>query len=84
MLNICVCCGEVIPEGQQVCDTCLRGGPNCPECGNELAVMNTHCEASMGFCEQVTLYNCSNCCSDWEKRVGYMGAPVEFKRKLWG
>ena len=25
MENTCVCCGEIIPEGQQVCPNCKKG-----------------------------------------------------------
>lgn len=28
MEDRCVCCGEIIPEGQQVCRKCLQGGRN--------------------------------------------------------
>lgn len=26
MDNTCVCCGEIIPEGRQVCQKCEKGG----------------------------------------------------------
>ena len=26
MNNTCVCCGEIIPEGRQVCPCCENGG----------------------------------------------------------
>ena len=25
MVDTCVCCGEIIPEGAQVCSACLNG-----------------------------------------------------------
>jgi len=48
MENTCVCCGEIIPEGMQVCHACMSETPivpqrpymqfNCPECGAKLEV----------------------------------------------
>jgi hypothetical protein len=84
MIDTCVCCGEIIPEGQQVCGRCLNGGPACPECGNTLTVMHSTYEVTPTSFEHVVLYNCDKCCSDWERRSRYIGEPVEFKRKIWG
>ena len=49
MENTCVCCGRIIPEGSQVCSTCVAlafNVPqktyikfNCPECGAPLEVL---------------------------------------------
>lgn len=35
MNNTCVCCGEIIPEGRQVCPACIkqRELKPCPFCG---------------------------------------------------
>lgn len=84
MIDTCVCCGEMIPEGQQVCPTCRNGGVLCPECGSILTVMHNNLEVRPESLEHVTLYNCDKCCSDWERRSRYIGEPVKFKRKIWG
>ena len=40
MAERCVCCGEIIPEGQQVCPSCKKGERKmaelkpCPFCGD--------------------------------------------------
>jgi hypothetical protein len=48
MENTCVCCGDIIPEGMQVCPACVALAFNipkktyvkfnCPECGTPLEV----------------------------------------------
>lgn len=36
-MNTCVCCGEVIPEGRQVCENCEKGPmKNCTTCTNSI------------------------------------------------
>ena len=37
-MNTCVCCGEIIPEGRQVCPKCeddAQEWERCPVCGEE-------------------------------------------------
>ena len=44
MSERCVCCGEIIPEGQQVCPSCKKGERKmaelkpCPFCGGEAKI----------------------------------------------
>ena len=54
MENTCICCGEIIPEGMQVCYACMSEVPrvpnrpymqfNCPECGAKLEVWHDSLE----------------------------------------
>lgn len=37
-VNLCVCCGEVIPEGRQVCPTCNKVVDSCTNLGNSYTV----------------------------------------------
>lgn len=84
MVNTCVCCGEIIPEGTQVCYSCLNGGVKCPECGSILRVMHSGYNVTADDITWYTLFHCEKCLSDWEKEAKYIGQPVEFKRKYWG
>ncbi len=38
----CVCCGEIIPEGQMVCDSCMRPTKenivNCVFCDHNICI----------------------------------------------
>lgn len=88
MIDTCVCCGDVVPEGRQVCVRCENGRSNngviCPECGSLLEVMDlSWWNTCDGICKS-TLFHCNVCHSDWEKEAKYIAQPVEFKRKFWG
>lgn len=36
----CVCCGEIVPEGRQVCPQCERGGHKIYNIDNKLEDFN--------------------------------------------
>ena len=88
MENICVCCGEIIPEGRQVCYRCEHGGNNtgvlCPECGAVLEIMSCHWYNTIYGHAHNTIYHCNMCHNDWEKDEEYVAQPVKFTRKFWG
>ena len=84
MINTCIYCGDIIPEGTQVCPNCLNDGVLCPECGSVLEVMDvSQCIIDNKFM-LCTLYHCNNCHLDWEREANYIGEPVKFTRKFWG
>jgi predicted RNA-binding Zn-ribbon protein involved in translation (DUF1610 family) len=82
MDNLCVCCGEIIPEGRQVCYSCehLAGKEkrsymrfNCPECGAPLEVWADSIVKEIpaefdGFKyeERYLIRHCNKCGRDWE------------------
>ena len=84
MVNTCVCCGEVIPEGTQICFACDHDGINCPDCGAALRLMSS-CRS---FTEKQVLwsrlYHCEKCHADWEIETSPMEPANEIKRKFWG
>ena len=82
MENTCVCCGEIIPEGMQVCYACerLTGQEkrtymrfNCPECGAPLEVWADSLEKEIPakfdcfkYEERYLIRHCNKCGRDWE------------------
>ena len=88
MIDRCVCCGDIIPEGRQVCSTCEKHFDNpathCPDCEAPLIVMNTSRYFTDDGFGYSTLFHCTICHSDWEKESEYIAKPVQFKRKFWG
>lgn len=84
MENTCICCGEVIPEGRQVCPACEEVKYACPECGDELTLMHKgdYITAEQTFIHKI--YHCENCHSDWESATIYVGEPEKLGRKFWG
>ena len=84
MENTCVCCGEIIPEGRQVCPSCEEVKYVCPECGNKLTLMysGNYITAEQFFIHKI--YNCESCHSDWESATTYVGEPEKLGRKFWG
>lgn len=84
MVDICVCCGDIVPEGTHVCPHCLNGGVSCPNCGKKLEIMNTSTCIINGKLTLCTLYHCNNCHLDWERETNYIGEPIKFTRKFWG
>lgn len=84
MVDTCVSCGDIIPEGIQVCPNCFNSGVICPECGNKLDVMHTSMCIIDGKLVVCTLYHCRSCRLDWEREVNYVSEPVKFTRKFWG
>lgn len=87
MVDTCVMCGMVVPEGTQVCLRCQQQSSiktPCPDCAGELQVMHTsYYYASTGLVRS-TLYHCTNCDHDWELEVPLKEQPGSFKRKFWG
>ena len=86
MVNTCVCCGDIVPEGTQVCYRCsnVEPGAKCPECGSILRVMYSGYNITENAITGYTLFHCEKCLSDWEKESKYIGQPVVLKRKFWG
>ena len=87
MVDRCVCCGDLIPEGRQVCLNCENGdqsGVRCLTCGTTLEVM----DSSWSFTDKgimcSTIFHCNVCHNDWEKEAEYVAKPVRFVRKFWG
>ena len=80
MDNTCVCCGEIIPEGTQVCPMCVSSVPKrlymefaCPECGAPLEVwadylIKEHPATfdSFGYERRDLIRHCNKCHCDWE------------------
>lgn len=56
MEDRCICCGEIIPEGRQVCWTCEKG-----EMNNGNNRMHISCDCSSRICGN---------CMDGKRRVG--------------
>lgn len=84
MVDTCVCCGDIVPEGMQVCLNCLKGVVKCPECGAELELMATSTGIVNNQLMLCKIYHCNNCHLDWELEANDIGDPVEFQRKFWG
>lgn len=54
MIDRCVMCGEIVPEGRQVCPNCEKQYiMRCPRCGIELVVSGKH---GGGY-----IYRCPKC-----------------------
>ena len=84
MVNTCVCCGDIIPEGSQVCYACCHDGINCPDCGAILAFMAfDKCFTETGVIHS-KLYHCEKCHADWEIETPLNEPVNEIKRKFWG
>lgn len=80
MDNTCVCCGEIIPEGIQVCPLCASGAQkrsymefDCPECGAPLEVLADYLVAKsaerygcFGYERRDLIRHCNKCHCDWE------------------
>ena len=79
MPNTCVCCGDIIPEGTQVCFACDHDGINCPDCGAVLRYMTF----DKCFTDTGVLY-CEKCHADWEIEISATKLVNEIKRKFWG
>ena len=84
MENTCVCCGAIIPEGRQVCQTCEEVKYVCPECKGGLTLMYTgdYITEKQLFIHKI--YHCESCHCDWESMTSYIGAPENLARKFWG
>ena len=88
MVDTCVCCGAIIPEGRHVCQNCENAEDNsgvlCPTCGTVLEVMNSSWYFTDDGIGCSTLFHCNACHNDWEKEAEYTAKPVKFTRKYWG
>ena len=99
MVNTCVCCGDIIPEGRQVCQSCESVQTeyikfNCPECGAPLEVMADYLieerQAKFGdfkYERRDLIRHCNKCHRDWENEwwteFGDVG-ETRLRRKFWG
>ena len=89
MVDTCVCCGAIIPEGRMICWSCeyqfdVVNATPCPECGGKLTTM---CvigadQSNSGFTERWK--NCDNCTSDWETYYDEGTGKEVIKRHFWG
>lgn len=59
MVDRCVCCGEIVPEGRQVCPSCERKA-NCPMTLENIAKYNIKDSFVKKFCS----YGCSPICDE--------------------
>lgn len=88
MVDRCVVCGELVPEGRQVCLRCENAGDSagvrCPTCGSTLELMDSSWYFTGDGFGCSTIFHCNVCHNDWEKEAEYVAKPVEFKRKYWG
>ena len=85
MSERCVCCGDIIPEGQQVCPSCKKGERKmaelkpCPFCGGKAVFAVIHAapgEEPRGYvrcenrcCEQSLVMNKSKAIRKWNRRA---------------
>lgn len=88
MTNTCVCCGDVIPEGIQVCRACEYADMVCPTCGTPLRLAHSSKLYINSQAQYIKLFTCDTCNIDWE-----LTAPMDktideitnsLKRKFWG
>jgi hypothetical protein len=77
-------CGDIIPEGGQVCLRCQNGGYSCPDCGEPLKVMHSRFECEDNDITWNNVFHCEYCGGDWQTRAHYIGEPVNLERKIWG
>lgn len=88
MVDRCVCCGNIIPEGRQLCPNCQAYEENqavrCPGCGALLEVISSHWYSTCSGHAKNTVFHCNVCSNDWEKDEEYFTGPVKFQRKFWG
>jgi hypothetical protein len=81
MINTCVCCGDIIPEGRQVCLACEKWESgqskymkfDCPECGARLEVMSDSIIEQhparfdlFRYERRQLIRHCRKCLHDWE------------------
>lgn len=88
MVDTCVMCGDIVPEGTQVCKRCENGSSNdgvsCPDCKAILEIMSSHWYNTCDGHACNTVFHCNACQSDWEKDEEFVARPVKFNRKFWG
>jgi hypothetical protein len=85
MVNTCVCCGDIIPEGSQVCYACSHYNIlKCPDCGSAISLMSScksYTEKQVLFSR---IYHCESCQADWEAESPANEPITKLKRKFWG
>lgn len=88
MVDRCVICGDIVPEGTQVCRRCENSSSNdgvlCPQCGHVLELMSSHWYNTRDGHARNTVFHCNTCGSDWEEDEEFIAQPVKFTRKFWG
>ena len=84
MVDTCVCCGEVVPEGTHVCYACSRGVVNCPDCRNTLCFMATDKFYAGKQVLYSKLYHCDKCHADFETEASVDNTASKLNRKFWG
>jgi len=88
MVDRCVMCGDIIPEGSQICKRCENNDScaytMCPSCGSPLERMSYHWYNTGRGHAKNTVFHCNTCYLDWEKDEEYIAQPVKFTRKIWG
>ena len=86
MVDTCVCCGDIVPEGTLVCYACRHDSIDvpCPDCGAGLRFMSS----GRLFTDKQTLYSrvyhCEKCHADWEAEGTAGEVTSNLKRKFWG
>jgi hypothetical protein len=100
MENTCVCCGEIVPEGTQVCPMCVASEKcsymefDCPECGAPLEVWADYLVAKsdarfdcFGYERRERIRHCNKCHCDWMNEWETEFGDVgetQLRRKFWG
>ena len=72
MVNSCICCGNIIPNGVDicyVCFTCNKDNIKCPSCGSTLRAIHSNRRATATQILYSKIYNCTNCHSEWETSI---------------
>lgn len=84
MVDTCVCCGAIVPEGTHVCYACSHDSIRCPDCGTELRFMHLGQFCTVNQILYSRLYHCEGCHADWEVDSLADTVATELKRKFWG
>lgn len=84
MVDTCVMCGDIVPEGTQICHACNHGGLRCPDCSTTLKFMTSCRSVTIKQILYSRLYHCEHCHADWEVDSSVNDYAVELKRKFWG
>ncbi len=84
MVDTCVMCGDIIPEGSHICYACSHSGICCPDCGSQLRLMSSCRSYTDKQVLYSILYHCGNCHADWEAESPANEQTDELKRKFWG
>ena len=67
MVDTCVCCGTIVPEGVQICYKCANEDIYyCPTCKVPLKRTSSCRSATIKQIWYSRLYHCRCCGTDWE------------------